>query len=72
MKCQTFARHSRPDNLLPESDFKLMLKNKNDGKNYMRVFSIVIFDIESGSGVKWSQEILPGRGGPQIKQDFYV
>ena len=46
-------------NLLLDTDFKHMLKNQNDDKDDLRLFSIVIFVVESDSGVKWSLEMVP-------------
>ena len=46
-------------NLILDTDFKHMLKNQNDDKDDLRLFSIVIFVVESDSGVKWSLEMVP-------------
>ena len=46
-------------NLIPDTDFKHMIKNQNDDKDDLRLFSIVIFVVESYSGVKWSLEMVP-------------
>ena len=45
--------------LLLDTDFKHMLKIQNDDKDDLRLFSIVIFSVESDSGVKWSLEMVP-------------
>ena len=47
-------------NLILDTDFKHMLKHQNDDKYDVRLFSIVIFVVESDSGVKWFQEMVPG------------
>ena len=47
-------------NLIPDSVFKPMSKNQNDDNDYLRLFSIVFFAVESDSGVKWSLKMGPG------------
>ena len=46
-------------NLILDTNFKHMLKNQNDDKDDLRLFSIVIFGVKSDSGVKWSLEMVP-------------
>ena len=41
-----------------------MSKNQNDDNDYLRLFSIVYFAVESDSGVKWSPKM-----GPEVKKD---
>ena len=47
-------------NLIPDSVFKPMSKNQNDDNDYLRLFSIVFFAVESDSGVKWSLKLVQG------------
>ena len=47
-------------NLIPDSVFKPMSKNQNDDNDYLRLFSIVFFAVESDSGVKWSLKLVLG------------
>ena len=47
-------------NLIPDSVFKPMWKNQNDDNDYLRLFSIVFFAVESDSGVKWSLKFVQG------------
>ena len=35
------------------------IKNYNDDRNVLRLFSIVIFAMESESDVKWTLEVVP-------------
>ena len=46
-------------NLILDTDFKHMLKNQKDDKDDLRLFSIVIFVVESNFGVKWSLKMVP-------------
>ena len=39
--------------------FQAYDKNQNDDKDDLTLFSIVIFAVESNSGVKWSLEMVP-------------
>ena len=43
-----------------------MSKNQNDDNDYLRLFFIVFFAVESDSGVKWSIKMGPGAK----KEDF--
>ena len=43
-----------------------MSKYQNDDNDYLRLFSIVFFAVESDSGVKWSLKMGPGAK----KEDF--
>ena len=47
-------------NLIPDSVLKPMSKNQNDDIDYLRLFSIVFFTVESNSGVKWSLKMGSG------------
>ena len=38
----------------------LCQKNQNDDNDYLRLFSIVFFAVESDSGVKWSLKLVQG------------
>ena len=53
-------------NLIPDSVFKPMSKNQNDDNDYLRLFSIVFFAVESDSSVKWSLKM----GSGAKKEDF--
>ena len=53
-------------NLIPDSVLKPMSKNQNDNNDYLRLFSIIFFALESDSGVKWSLKMGPGAK----KEDF--
>ena len=46
-------------NLILDAGFKPMLKILNADKDYLTLFSIVIFAVESDSGVKESLEMVP-------------
>ena len=57
-------------NLILDTDFKHMLKNQFDDKGDLRLFSIVIFVVESDSGVKWFLEKGAKKGILRPKNDL--